>query len=53
MVVFHSPVLDVDYEDFRKLEEAYPLESERRGQLMEHYGNSYWFYYEYVTPMQP
>ena len=53
VVVFHSPVLDVDYEDFRKLEEAYPLESERRGQLMEHYGNSYWFYYEYVTPMQP
>lgn len=48
VIIYHDPVLDEDYADLQKLEEQYPLPSERKGQVMEHYANSYWYYYEYV-----
>lgn len=51
VVVYHDPVLDVDYDDLQKLEAGYQLDTERRGNVLEHYGNSYWYYYEYVKPL--
>ena len=47
VVVYHDPVLDVDYKDLRKLEAEYPSENERKGKVMEKYANSYWCYYGY------
>lgn len=47
-VVYHDPILDVDFEDFRKLEALYPDENERKNKVMEHYANSYWYYYSYL-----
>lgn len=48
-VVYHDPVLDVDYDDLQQLEASYSLATERKGKVMEHYANSYWYYYEYVA----
>lgn len=50
VLVYHDPVLDVDYQDLRKLEAEYPSENERKGKVMEKYANSYWYYYDYVKP---
>lgn len=47
LVVYHDPVLDVDYDDLQRLEEQYPLPTERRSMVRESYANSYWYYYEY------
>lgn len=49
VIVYHHPVLDEDYEDFRKTEARYPQANERRGKLLETYADSYWFYYDYNT----
>ena len=48
-IVYHDPVLDVDYDDLQKLKASYKEPSERKGNVLEHYGNSYWYYYEYVA----
>lgn len=48
VLVYHDAVLDVDYDDLRKMESACHLESQRRGKLLENYANSYWYYYDYV-----
>ena len=47
-IVYHDPILDVDFEDFRKLEATYPDDNERKNNVMEHYANSYWYYYSYL-----
>lgn len=47
-IVYHDPVLDVDFEDFRKLESSYRDKNERRTKVMDHYANSYWYYYCYI-----
>ena len=47
VLVYHDPVLDVDYKDLRKLEAEYPLPDERKGRVMEQYADSYWCYYSY------
>ena len=46
-VVYHDAVLDVDYQDLRELEAEYPSENERKGKVLEKYGDSYWCYYDY------
>ena len=46
-IVYHDPILDVDFEDFRKLEALYPDFNERKNNVMDHYANSYWYYYGY------
>lgn len=47
LVVYHDPVLDVDYRDLRQLEAQYPSEDERKGKVIEKYADSYWCYYAY------
>ena len=47
VVVYHDPVLDVDYKDLRQLETTYPSVNERKGKVMEQYADSYWYYYDY------
>ena len=47
VLVYQDPVLDVDYQDFRKLEAEYPSENERKGKMLEKYADSYWCYYGY------
>ena len=47
VLVYHDPVLDVDYKDLRKLEAEYPSADERKGRVMEKYADSYWCYYGY------
>lgn len=47
VVVYHDPVLDVDYKDLRKLEAEYASEDERKVKVMEKYADSYWCYYGY------
>ena len=49
VMVYHDPVLDEDYEDFRKTENQHPQANERKGKLLETYADSYWFYYDYNT----
>lgn len=49
VMVYHDPVLDEDYEDFRKTENQHPQVNERKGKLLETYADSYWFYYDYNT----
>lgn len=46
-IVYHDPVLDVDYKDFRALSASCTDANERRGKLLEHYADSYWFYYAF------
>ena len=46
-IVYHDPILDVDFEDFRKLEALYPDFNERKNNVMDHYANSYWYFYGY------
>ena len=47
-IVYHHPVIDEDWENLQQLEAAYPLETERKYQVFEHYGGSYWYYYSYT-----
>ena len=47
VLVYHDPVLDVDYKDLRSLEAEYPSENERKGKVLEKYADSYWCYYDY------
>ena len=48
VVVYHDAVLDVDYQDLQQLEAQHVLPSERKGKVLEHYANSYWYYFEYT-----
>ena len=47
VLVYQDSVLDVDYQDFRKLEAECPSENERKGKMLEKYADSYWCYYSY------
>ena len=47
VIVYHQPVIDEDWSNLQQLEAEYPLETERKYQVFEHYGGSYWYYYYY------
>lgn len=47
VIVYHDPVLDVDFMDMRELESSCGLDSERHNKALENYANSYWYYYDY------
>ena len=49
VLVYHDAVLDVDYDDMQQLEATCKDDSERKGRVLEHYSNSYWYYYFYVN----
>ena len=47
LVVYHNAVMDEDYDNLQELERQYPLKSERKGKVEEHYRGTYWYYYRY------
>lgn len=51
-IVYHDPVLDVDYTDMRKMMAACSQDNERRGILLENYSGSYWYYYDFNTRLR-
>ena len=46
-IIFHSPIMEADFQDFQELERKYANKEERESQLRDVYGNTYWFYYFY------
>ena len=51
-VLYHDPVLDVDYRDMRKMMGACRDNNERRVKMLENYAGSYWSYYDYNTRLR-
>ena len=47
VLVYHDTVMDVDYDDMRKLEDQYTDFTERKVRVEEKYADSYWFYFNY------
>ena len=48
VVEYHDAVVDVDYNDLKKLESEYPDATERKVRVAEKYYGSYWYYYLYA-----
>lgn len=46
-VVYDNAVTNADYQDFQKLSASLPDQKERKKQLADTYGNTYWYYYQY------
>lgn len=44
-IVYHAPVMDADYEDFRKLARSAHSARERYALLRDSFGKTYWMYY--------
>src|SRR5574344_411659 len=47
ILVFHSSVMDTDYQDMEDLEKQYPDKTVRANNVRDMYGTTYWFYYLY------
>lgn len=52
LVIFHDPVLDVDYTDMRKMMATCRDNNERKGKMLEDYKGSYWYYYDFNTRLR-
>lgn len=48
LIVYHDNVMDADFEDFQKVEKMFRDPVERANRLRDLYGNTYWYYYQYV-----
>lgn len=46
-LVYHDNVMDTDFADFQKLEDAYPEGNARKLAVYEQYFGTYWWYYLY------
>jgi hypothetical protein len=46
-IVYHNAVVDEDWKNLKQLEKEYPLLSERKYRVYDHYYGSYWYYYFY------
>ncbi len=47
VAVYHHPVMDEDYDNFRELRAKYPKKMEQKGKMQEEYFGTYWYYYWY------
>ena len=47
-IVYHHAVMDEDYNNMKQLERNCHSATERHLKVMEQYGNTYWYYYNYV-----
>lgn len=47
LFVYHNPVTEEDFSNFRDMEKLYPILSERKERVGERYRDTYWYYYEY------
>lgn len=48
VLIYHSNVMDADYQDYQDMEKKYPDKVLRQNYLHDTYGNTYWYYYQYV-----
>ena len=48
ILVYHSNVMDADYQDYQDMERNNPDKTLRKNDLHESYGNTYWYYYQYA-----
>lgn len=46
-IIFHSNIMETDFNDFQDLEKKSKSKEERKTKLRDVYGNTYWFYYFY------
>jgi hypothetical protein len=47
VVVYHSNVMDADYQDYQQLYHSESNEAIRMTKLRDTYGNTYWYYYQF------
>lgn len=47
LLVYRHTVTEEDYSDLRKLESKHPSYSDRKEQVREKFGQTYWYYYKY------
>lgn len=47
-MVYHHAVMDEDYDNMKQLERNCHSATERHLKVMEQFGNTYWYYYNYV-----
>lgn len=40
--------MDADFQDYQRLEHRIANKAERRNKIRDVYGNTYWYYYQYV-----
>ncbi|MGP1590421.1 MAG: DUF6057 family protein [Prevotella sp.] len=48
VIEFHDNVMEADYQDYAKLEKQLSNNIIRKNKLKEVFGNTYWYYYQYV-----
>ena len=46
-IIFHSNIMDADFQDFQTLENKYLHPDVRRNAMRDTYGNTYWYYFLY------
>jgi hypothetical protein len=49
IIIFHSSVMDTDFQDFTDLQNQYSDKTIRKNYVHDAYGNTYWFFYFYQT----
>lgn len=47
-VIYKDNVMDADFQDYQKLEKTIHDSSQRQTALRDSYGNTYWYYYQYI-----
>ena len=48
-IMYHNTVMDTDYQDYQNMTNKYPNKTIRKNSLRDTYGNTYWYYYQYVN----
>ena len=46
-IVYHSSVMDADFQDYQTLEHQNPNPRQRQAAIRDTYGNTYWYYWQY------
>lgn len=47
LLVYQTPVMEEDYNNYREMERQYSTQAERKGRVGEQYRGTYWYYYDY------
>jgi hypothetical protein len=47
VIVYHSSVMDADFQDYQDMENKYADKQLRKSALRDTFGNTYWYYYQY------
>ena len=48
-IIYKNNVMEADFQDYQKLSSETPDKRERETKLRDTYGNTYWFYYQYIA----